>query len=62
MATYDLTIRNRHRYVGALHRAGEASGAITLLVSHRFSTVGLADLIVVLDEGRASASAANMRS
>lgn len=33
-------------------RAGSASGTITLLVSHRFSTVRMADLILVLDEGR----------
>jgi len=29
-----------------------ANGTITVLVTHRFSTVGLADLIVVLDHGR----------
>ena len=29
-----------------------ASGGITLLVTHRFSTVRMADLIVVLDDGR----------
>ena len=28
----------------------ESSGAITVLVSHRFSTVRMADLIVVLDD------------
>jgi ATP-binding cassette, subfamily B, bacterial len=33
-------------------RTGSASGTITLLVSHRFSTVRMADLILVLDEGR----------
>jgi ATP-binding cassette subfamily B protein len=33
-------------------RAGAASGRITVLVSHRFSTVRMADLIVVLDQGR----------
>ncbi|MBX7266527.1 ABC transporter ATP-binding protein [Micromonospora sp. Llam7] len=33
-------------------RAGRASGAVTVLVSHRFSTVRMADLIVVLDGGR----------
>lgn len=33
-------------------RAGAASGRITVLVSHRFSTVRMADLIVVLDRGR----------
>jgi ATP-binding cassette subfamily B protein len=32
------------------------SGAITLLVSHRFSTVRMADLIVVLDQGRIAAT------
>jgi ATP-binding cassette subfamily B protein len=31
---------------------GRQSGTITLLVSHRFSTVGMADLIVVLDDGK----------
>jgi len=31
---------------------GRDSGTITLLVSHRFSTVGMADLIVVLDDGK----------
>jgi ABC-type multidrug transport system fused ATPase/permease subunit len=33
-------------------RAGQGRGAITLLVSHRFSTVRMADLIVVLENGR----------
>ena len=40
------------RYAAAAHgrdRATEESGRITLLVSHRFSTVRMADLIVVLD-------------
>lgn len=32
--------------------SGRQRGAITLLVSHRFSTVAMADLIVVLDRGR----------
>jgi ATP-binding cassette subfamily B protein len=36
------------RYAAAAHGSGE-SGRITLLVSHRFSTVRMADLIVVLD-------------
>jgi ATP-binding cassette, subfamily B, bacterial len=39
------------RYLAARNRAG-GSGAITVLVSHRFSTVRMADLIVVLDQGR----------
>ena len=33
-------------------RAARARSTVTLLVSHRFSTVGMADLIVVLEGGR----------
>src|SRR5215813_6029829 len=36
------------RYAAATHR-GTTDGRITILVSHRFSTVRMADLIVVLD-------------
>src|SRR5207247_9450502 len=36
------------RYAEAA-RGGNAEGRITILVSHRFSTVRMADLIVVLD-------------
>lgn len=36
----------------AAARRGESAGAVTVLVSHRFSTVQMADLIVVLDAGR----------
>jgi ATP-binding cassette, subfamily B, bacterial len=43
------------RYLSARALARE-SGAITLLVSHRFSTVRMADLIMVLDQGRIVAS------
>ncbi|MGH8895472.1 MAG: hypothetical protein ACRDZ4_00270 [Egibacteraceae bacterium] len=39
------------RYVAAA-RTGAGNGAITVLVSHRFSTVRMTDLIVVLDGGR----------
>ena len=39
------------RYAAAA-RGGTANAAITLLVSHRFSTVRMADLIVVLDGAR----------
>jgi ATP-binding cassette subfamily B protein len=39
------------RYAAAA-RSTDASGRITLLVSHRFSTVRMADLIVVLDGSR----------
>ena len=44
------------RYLLAGRGAAQARGTITLLVSHRFSTVRDADLIVVLDEGRVSES------
>jgi ATP-binding cassette subfamily B protein len=39
------------RYADAAHDA-TANGRITVLVSHRFSTVRMADLIVVLDGAR----------
>lgn len=39
------------RYLAARESA-RASGAITILVSHRFSTVRMADVIVVLEHGR----------
>jgi ATP-binding cassette subfamily B protein len=39
------------RYAAAA-RGPDASGRITILVSHRFSTVRMADLIVVLDGAR----------
>jgi ATP-binding cassette subfamily B protein len=39
------------RYAAAVRGTG-ASGRITILVSHRFSTVRMADLIVVLDGAR----------
>ena len=40
------------RYAAETRCVGVATGAITLLVSHRFSTVRMADLIVVLEQGR----------
>jgi ATP-binding cassette subfamily B protein len=41
------------RYAAAARRHGDgAAGRITILVSHRFSTVRMADLIVVLDGAR----------
>ncbi|WP_159079455.1 ABC transporter ATP-binding protein [Plantactinospora sp. BC1] len=40
------------RFREATRRGTEGSGAITLLVSHRFSTVRMADLILVFDQGR----------
>ena len=39
------------RYAGAA-RDDDGTGRITLLVSHRFSTVRMADLIVVMDGAR----------
>jgi ATP-binding cassette subfamily B protein len=38
-------------YASAARAAARESGAITILVSHRFSTVRMADLIVVLENG-----------
>jgi len=40
------------RYADAAKRLGETTGTVTILVSHRFSTVHMADKIVVVDGGR----------
>jgi ABC-type multidrug transport system fused ATPase/permease subunit len=40
------------RFAGAARRAAGNAGAITLLISHRFSTVRMADLILVVAGGR----------
>jgi ATP-binding cassette, subfamily B, bacterial len=40
------------RYATSAGHAGRVDGGITVLISHRFSTVGMADLIAVLDQGR----------
>ncbi|MEU4767638.1 ABC transporter ATP-binding protein [Actinosynnema sp. NPDC023794] len=40
------------RYAAGARRVGERTGAITVLVSHRFSTVRMADLILVVADGR----------
>ena len=40
------------RYAEGARRVGQATGGITVLVSHRFSTVWMADLIVVVADGR----------
>jgi ABC-type multidrug transport system fused ATPase/permease subunit len=38
--------------LAAAARSGQSAGTVTLLVTHRFSTVRMADLIVVLSNGR----------
>lgn len=40
------------RYAEAAARAAQETGAITVFVSHRFSTVRMADIIIVVDGGR----------
>ncbi|MDP9408961.1 MAG: ABC transporter ATP-binding protein/permease [Actinomycetota bacterium] len=40
------------RYAEAARRSAASAGTVTVLVSHRFSTVRMADLIVVLEDGR----------
>jgi ATP-binding cassette, subfamily B, bacterial len=40
------------RFSGAAREVASSTGALTILVSHRFSTVRMADLIVVVDGGR----------
>jgi ATP-binding cassette subfamily B protein len=40
------------RFAGAAHGVTGSTGGITLLISHRFSTVRMADLIVVVVHGR----------
>jgi ATP-binding cassette subfamily B protein len=40
------------RYAAAARSASAETGAVTVLVSHRFSTVRMADLIVVVADGR----------
>jgi ATP-binding cassette subfamily B protein len=40
------------RYASSAGRAGQGQGGVTVLVSHRFSTVLMADRIAVLEQGR----------
>jgi ATP-binding cassette subfamily B protein len=42
------------RFTSAAHDASRRVGAITVIVSHRFSTVRMADLIIVIEDGRAT--------
>jgi ATP-binding cassette subfamily B protein len=44
------------RYAANAKRVGAATGAITLFVSHRFSTVRMADLILVVADGKVKES------
>ena len=54
--TAALDAETEHRlfnsWTGAARELREQTGAITVLVSHRFSTVRMADLILVLRQGR----------
>ena len=54
--TASLDAQSEHalfeRYAEAARRNADESGTITVLVSHRFSTVQMADLIVLLEAGR----------
>jgi ABC-type multidrug transport system, ATPase and permease components len=40
------------RYAAGARRVSARTGAVTVLVSHRFSTVRMADLIIVIDDGK----------
>jgi ATP-binding cassette subfamily B protein len=40
------------RYASSAGQAGREDGGVTVLISHRFSAVGMAGLIAVLDHGR----------
>ena len=55
--TASLDARSEHalfeRYATAADRSASRTGAITVLVSHRFSTVRMADVIVYLESGHA---------
>lgn len=54
--TAALDAQAEHRlfeqYAAGARRVGRRTGAITVLVSHRFSTVRMADLILVVADGR----------
>ncbi|MFL6118732.1 ABC transporter ATP-binding protein [Actinophytocola sp.] len=47
-----LTEKQLFERISDVVRERAAEGAVTLLVSHRFTTVTMADLIIVLDDGR----------
>lgn len=52
-ASLDATTEHRlfDRFHGAAREAAQRSGAITILISHRFSTVRMADIILVIADG-----------
>lgn len=54
--TASLDAHTEHRlfatYAASAERAARHNGAVTILTSHRFSTVGMADLIIVVDNGQ----------
>jgi ABC-type multidrug transport system fused ATPase/permease subunit len=47
-----LAERQLFEHIGKVVRDRAAEGAVTLLVSHRFTTLSVADLIIVLADGR----------
>ncbi|MCW2933718.1 MAG: transporter ATPase/permease [Actinomycetia bacterium] len=49
------------RYAEQARRVGAVTGAVTVLVSHRFSTVRMADLIVVIRDGRVAETGSHAR-
>ena len=53
-ASLDAPTEHRlfERFHGIAREAAQERGAITILISHRFSTVRMADLILVVDGGR----------
>jgi len=53
-ASLDAPTEHRlfERFHGAARAAAQARGAITVLISHRFSTVRMADVILVVADGR----------
>jgi ATP-binding cassette subfamily B protein len=57
--TASLDAQSEHalfeRYADAAARGARRSGAVTVLVSHRFSTVRMADVIVFVADGQAAA-------
>jgi ATP-binding cassette, subfamily B, bacterial len=50
--TASLDPQTEHALFEELSATARAGGRITVLVSHRFSTVRMADLIVVLADGK----------